>query len=147
MTRRKRNVTLDTNVLIAYVISKRNNSLSKKVVMKSITDDRLMLTDIIMDECLSYARSPRAKVTTAEMKEKLKEISDHIIELKPIPSVKELAERYRIKDINDLKILYSVEMTDSVILVTYDDDFRHGVEGIKARIMHPKKYLNEGRGK
>jgi len=99
MTGRKRNVTLDTNVLIAYVISKENNSLSKKVVMKSITDDRLMLTDIIMDECLSYTRLPRAKVTTAEMREKLKEISDHIIELKPIPSVKELAERYRIKDI------------------------------------------------
>jgi len=143
MTRRKRNVTLDTNVLIAYVISKKNNSLSKKVVMKSITDDRLMLTDIIMDECLRYTRTKQAKVTAAVMEEKLKEISDHIIELKPIPSVKELAERYRIRDIGDLKILYSVEMTDSVILVTYDDDFFDGVEGLKARIMRPYRYVED----
>ena len=45
--RQKRNITLDTSVLIAWIITKHEDSIVKKVVTKSITDDRLMLTDII----------------------------------------------------------------------------------------------------
>ena len=137
-------MTLDTNVLIAYVISKHNNSVAKKVVTRSITDDRLMLTDIIRDECLAYTRKPGARVSWKTMDEKLKQICQDVIELKPIPCMNELLKKYKIRDPKDMKILYSVDMTDSVIIVTYDDDFLDGgVEGIKARIMHPKDYLEE----
>lgn len=48
----KRNVTLDSSILISYVISKNDNTIIKKVVIKSTTDDRLMLTDVIFDECV-----------------------------------------------------------------------------------------------
>ena len=53
---------------------------------------------------------------------------------------------YDIRDDDDLKILYSVNMTDSVILVTKDDDFKGNVAGIKARIMDPKSYFYEKDG-
>jgi len=38
-TFKKRNVTLDSNVLISYVISKRDDTIVRKVVTKSITED------------------------------------------------------------------------------------------------------------
>jgi len=141
--RKKRNVTLDSNVLISYVISKKDDSIVKKVVTKSVTDDRLMLTDVIFDECLRHTERRKARVSKEEMSGMLKELSSEIIKITPVPSNEELAERYKIRDKKDLKILYSVEMTDSVILVTYDDDFFDNVEGVKAEIMYPADYLRE----
>jgi len=144
MLKKERNVTLDSSVLISYVISKKDDSIVKKVVTKSVTDDRLMITDIIADECLAYTDKQQAAVSRSVMWKKLKELCPQIIELKPMPSVKELQRRYKIRDVKDLKILYSVEMTDSIILVTYDDDFFDGVEGVKAKIVRPVDYLHEG---
>jgi len=140
--RQKRNITLDTSVLIAWIITKHEDSIVKKVVTKSITDDRLMLTDIIYEECLKYADKRKSKASNEEITAKLSALSPKIIKISPIPSDEELLKRYRIRDTNDLKILYSVEMTDSVILITYDDDFSD-IEGVKAKIMDPVEYLYE----
>jgi len=139
----RRNVTLDSSVLISYVISKKNDSVVKKVVTKSTTDDRLMLTDIIADECIAYTDKPRANVFKDIMWKRLKELCPHIIEVRPMPSAEELQRKYKIRDLKDVKILYSVEMTNSVILVTYDDDFFDGVEGVNAKIVKPVDYLYE----
>ena len=141
----KRNVTLDSNVLISYVVSKGDDTVNKKVVTKSITDDRLMISDVIYDECVAYAKRPKARVTEAEIAKTLKELGP-IINISPVPSDSDLLKKYRIRDAKDLKILYSVDMTDSVILVTMDDDFTD-VEGLKALIMDPPQYLREKGGK
>jgi predicted nucleic acid-binding protein len=144
LTRKKRNVTLDTSVLIAWVISKDDNSIVKKIVLKAVNEDRLMLSDVIYDECLKYGDKRKAKVSREEIAAKLRELGP-VIRIKPVPSGEELLKRYSMRDAEDLKILYSVEMTNSVILVTYDDDFTGDVKGITARIMRPEIYLYDGR--
>ena len=142
----KRNVTLDSNVLIAYVTSKKDNSIIRKVVTKSMTDDRLMITDVIYEECLKYATKKDSKMTGEEISKKLLSVQSGIIDISPVPPDADLLKKYKIRDIKDLKILYSVDMTDSVILVTMDDDFSD-VKGVKAKIMDPKQYLAEDRSK
>jgi len=117
-----RNVTLDSNVLIQYVTSKKEGSMVRRAVLKSILEDRLQLTDIIFEECVNRKRKSINKTCT-EIAESLLELPVEIIVLNPIPSVKKLAEKYYIRDPDDLKILYSADMTDSVILVTDDHDF------------------------
>jgi predicted nucleic acid-binding protein len=96
---------------------------------------------------MAYTNKQRARVSGDIMWERLRELCPQIIEVKPMPSVDELQKRYKIRDVKDLKILYSVEMTDSVILVTYDDDFFDSVEGVTARIIRPADYLYEDESK
>jgi len=143
---RKRKVTLDSSVLISYVISKRDDSVVKKVVTKSTRDDRLMLTDVIMDECVKYTEGRKARASKEEMTTKLKELSPRIIKISPVPPESELLKKYNIRDKTDLPILYSVETTKSVIFVTLDDDFTD-VKGLKAKIMRPGEYLYDDKGK
>ena len=83
---------------------KRDDTIVRKVVTKSVTDDRLMLTDVIIEECLNYSAKKRAKVSKEEMYKTLKDLSD-IINISPIPPDKELSKMYKICDPNDLKIL------------------------------------------
>jgi len=142
----KRGVTLDSNVIIGHVISKHDNTLLRCVVMKCISEDIPMLTDVIVNECLNYTRKPHSKVSYALMKERLNDISADIIELEPIPSAEELEKRYKIRSRKDLRILYSAETTESVIIVTQDHDF-NDVGGISAKIMGPEGYLYEEREK
>ena len=139
---KKRNVTVDSNVLIAYIVSKRENTVIAKVIEKSTNEDKLMLTDVIYDECIRYATKPRSRVTKKEAEAKLKKISPEIIKISPVPPNKELMKLYKIRDRGDLKILYSAEITNSVIIVTQDKDFSD-VEGVRATIMNPKEYVFE----
>jgi len=145
----KRNVTFDTNILIAWILSKKEGSIYRVAVTKAVTDDRLMLTDIIWDECLGFAdkkSGKKANVSKADIAAKLKGLGLKVIPIKPIPTDDELKARgYRIRDNKDLKILYSVNMTESVILVTRDDDFDGNVKGITAKIMDPMNYFHEDR--
>ena len=147
--KRKRNITLDTNILVAWVLSKKEGSITRRVITKSITDDRLMLSDVICDECLGFAETKsgqKAKVTKEYIAARLDELNVNVIRISPVPSDDELKKMgYRIRDDEDLKILYSVSMTDSVTLVTRDDDFSGDVAGIKARIMDPESYLRDRR--
>jgi len=140
---RRRNVTLDSNILIAYIVSKRENTVIKKVIAKSVNYDKLMLTNIIFEECLDFASKRNANISEEEISVKLKKICPIIIDISPIPSDTDLLKKFKIRDIDDLKILYSVEVTNSEILVTMDEDFSE-VEGIKAKIMKPTEYLYEG---
>jgi predicted nucleic acid-binding protein len=111
-----------------------------------VTDDRLMLTNIIYDECLGYADKKGARATKDEVSKKIKEISPDIIEIRRVPKDSKLSKKYKIRDVNDLKILYSADKTKSVILVTMDDDFSD-VKGLKAKVMKPKDYLIEDKGR
>jgi len=88
------------------------------------------------------ADKKRARVSIEEISGKLKRTVLEIIDLSPVPSDEDLMKKYNIRDKNDLKILYSVDMTDSVILVTTDDDFSDAV-GLKAKVMGPVEYLFE----
>lgn len=140
----RRKVTLDTNVLVSYIISKKDNSVVKAVVTKSIRDDSIMITDIIRDEVLSYADKHGSRLSREDLQRGIDSLDVPVIVLSPPPSKTELQRRYGIRDINDGKILYSVEMTDSVILVTYDDDFFDGrISGLDVEVMDPTFYLYE----
>ena len=136
-------MTLDSNVLISYIISKNEESNTKKTFKKSITDDHLMLTDIIYEECMDFCDKLGSKIEEIDVSEKLNEVG-YVILLLPVPPTDELKKKYKIRDENDLKILYSADKTKSVILVTMDKDF-DDVSGVNAKIMSPREYLNEGR--
>ena len=142
---RGRRITIDSNVIIASVFSKRDteDSTSKRVIIKCRTVDIPMITDIIVDECIRRTRRSKSKATTSEMIEELNNITLDIIKLKPLPPIEELAERYKIRDKRDLQILYSADMTESAIIITQDKDFFANVEGIKARIMSIYEYDEE----
>lgn len=139
-----RKVTLDSSVLIAYVVSKKDDSVVKKVVMKSTTDDSLMITDVIMDEVLAFSEKKQSNVTREYIEQAISGLNVPIVKIRPIPDEYALQARYGIRDIGDAKILYSVETTESVILVTYDDDYFDGnVKGLNLEIMDPTVYLYE----
>ena len=140
----RRNVLLDSSVLISYIISKKDGSVAKKVVTKARDDDNLMITDVIRDEILGYASKDSGY--TEEMLERgLEGIGAPIFYLGKIPPLDELKRRYYIRDDNDYKVLYSVDLTGSTIVVTYDDDFFDGkVSGVDAEFMDPVVYLYEG---
>ena len=140
----RRKVTLDTNILVSYIISKKDKSVVKSVVTKTIRDDELIITDIIRDEVLAYADKNGALATRSELQRKIDGLGVPIISIGPAPSGKDLQRRYGIRDIKDGKILYSVETTESVILVTYDDDFFDGkLKGVDVEVMDPVVYLFE----
>jgi hypothetical protein len=148
LNRKRRNVTLDTMMFIGCILSKREVTLHRVVITKATTEDRLMLTDVIYNECLNFARSKKNKrgITEEDIAAKLAELNIDIIPVGPVPDPSELRKMgYRVRHDRDLKILYSVNMTDSVILVTRDDHFKGDIKGIKAKIMNPKSYVNETR--
>lgn len=140
----KRKVTLDTNILVSYIISKKDSSVVKSVVSKTLTEDQLIITYIIRDEVLAYADKNGALATRSELQSKLDGLGVPIISIGPAPPAHELQRRYGIRDVDDGKILYSVETTELVILVTYDDDFFDGkLKGVDVEVMDPVVYLFE----
>ena len=139
-----RKVTLDTNILVSYIISKKDKSVVKSVVTKTIRDDEFIITDIIRDEVLAYADKNGALATRSELQIKLDGLAVPIIAIGPALSAKDLQRKYGIRDIEDGKILNSVETTESVILVIYDDDFFDGkLKGVDVEVMDPVVYLFE----
>ncbi|MCL2607692.1 MAG: PIN domain-containing protein [Methanomassiliicoccaceae archaeon] len=147
LRRKKRRVTVDANILIAYIVSKKEGSLERKVLIKAANDDRLLITDVIMDECINFAYKKEGRkrgLTEAAIAAKIRELDLKIISIKPIPSDDELkAAGYAIRDDDDLKILYSVSTINADIFVTRDDDFKGDVRGIRAKIMDPVSYIRE----
>jgi predicted nucleic acid-binding protein len=143
MVRKKRNVTLDSSVLVGWLLSKKDDSIVRKVVIKSVNEDKLMLTDVIYAECMKHAYGRKARISKEDIAAKLQGLCPEIIKITPIPPEEDLEKKYKVRDKTDLKILYSVDITDSVILVTYDKDFFGDVWGVKAEIMRPENYLHE----
>ena len=134
-------VVMDTSVLIAYIRSKDDGSLSKATVTKALTEDTLMITDLIWAECLKYHLKKSHKVTYEDIERALRDLDVKVFYTDPM-SEEELEARYDIEDGNDRKILYSVDTTKSTIFVTYDDDFFRRVNGVEAAVMDPFMYLH-----
>ena len=140
---RGRNVTLDANVLIEFLLSKKEGALTPKVVRKTIEEDHLMLTDVILAEALAFADKKKARgLTREEIEARLTALVGQPIVLEPIPTDDILAKMIEIDDDKDRKIAYSSNQTDSVILVTSDHHF-YRVVGLKARVLKPHEYLYE----
>ena len=138
-----RKVMLDTSVLVSYMRSKKDGSIVKKVVTKSHTEDTLMMTNLLKEEVLKYADHDDNNLTRADIERALNALNPVVKIVDPVDE-ETLAKRYGIRDVNDLKILYSVDTTEAEILVTYDDDFfAVGVSGIEAEIMDAVAYLYE----
>ncbi len=121
------------------------NSLdANRVIKKSTTDDELIITNIILVECARHSKKKGVKFTEEEIIGRVKSLGEPIIlEVAPMD---ELKERYYIRDDDDYAILFSVDETDTEILVTGDKDYfdpRYPVKGIRARILKPKQYLEE----
>ena len=140
---KRRNVTFDTNVLLEYVLSKKEDSLIRKAIAKAVEKDNLMLTDVILDEAMAYERKDTTGRYDADaIRVKLIEIAGAPIIISPIPDVIDLKKMFEIDDEDDLKILWSAQMTNSVIIVTSDKHYFH-VSGVSARILTPDEYLYE----
>lgn len=77
----------------------------------------------------------KAKITKDGLVFVPRGLSPAIIKISPLSSDSDLLRKYRIRDSNDLKTLYSVEVTHSAMLVTMDEDLSDA-EGLKAEIMN-----------
>jgi len=141
--RKRRNVTFDTNVLLEFVLSKKEDSVIRKAIAKAVEKDRLMLTDVILDEAMAYEQKDRTGKYDAEtIRARLTGIAGDPIVISPIPDILDLKKMFEIDDEDDLKILWSAQMTNSVIIVTSDRHYFH-VSGVRARILRPDEYLYE----
>lgn len=130
---RRRDVMLDTNVYYARVHSPRGEGA--KVVDKAIDEDDLQITSINYEESLHAAgksedrdvrRGKTPRVTMDKMRDALDDIlrrSGKNVEGIDAPDAETLQKRYNIRDVDDARILYAAEMTDSEILVTGDKDY------------------------
>ena len=142
-SKKGRNITVDTDVLIEYLLSRKEGALTPKAIQKIVDEDRLMLTDVILHEAEDFADKKKSRGLTREgIRSKLVLLAGEPIVLEPIPSDEELGRIIEIEDPKDRKIVYSSNMTDSVILLTSDHHF-YRVVGLKARVLKPDEYLYE----
>ena len=137
-----RNITMDTSVVIAFLTSKKEGGIVRKVFAKAKNQDDIQMTDIIWDEAVAFSKKLDTAFSEEQIKAFLANISETVIQLKPLPELEELVKKYKIRDSNDLQILYSAEMTKSVILITRDKDF-DDAEGLDIELMDMVKYLYE----
>lgn len=130
---------MDSNVIISGVTY--GSKTANKAIDRSVEDDRLMMTNVIYDECMKHARDN--KKSQSKMKKRLDEIAPEVMEIE-VPPIGELEGRYYIRDPDDYKILYSAEVTGSKILVSGDKDFHDKkVKGPKrTRIVKTADYAN-----
>jgi predicted nucleic acid-binding protein len=144
----KRKVTLDTNVILSDVAF--GSDAAKEAVEKSTSDDQMMFTSIIYDECMKFTGSKNNKkgLTKDEMDKELKDRFGEP-EKVDIPSKEELHKKFRIRDEDDYKILHSAEHTRSKIIVTKDNDFLDPkTKGPKwAKIMNVNQYIGKSKFK
>jgi len=144
---KRRKVTLDANTIISGLRDGKNGeTTTNKVLKKSVTEDELMLTNVIFIEVDRYVETRTKGDAKDKMKGKLERIAKDVIAIE-LPPDAELKRMYRIRDDDDYKILYSADVTGSEVLVTGDDDFHDpktkGPENV--RIVRPREYLNEKR--
>jgi predicted nucleic acid-binding protein len=135
----RKKVTLDSNVIISGVTY--GSKTANKAIDRSVEDDRLMMTNVIYDECMKHAKDK--KKSQSVMKKRLDEIAPNVIQIE-VPTQKELKKKYRIRDDNDYKILYSADVTNSKILVSGDNDFhQNDVKGPRGtKIVRTADYAN-----
>lgn len=142
--RKRRPVTMDINALVDFVLSKKEEAVIRKAMRKAVEEDRLMLTDVSLEEAMAFAtkRKKNRGETAEHIRDVLVSVAGQPIVIQPIPPIEELRKTIRMDDDDDLKIVYSSNITDSVILITRDHHF-YRVTGLKARVLTPDEYIYE----
>lgn len=131
----------DTNVLVAYVMSRNSNSLVCAVFDKVRESDKLVVTNQVIDELYRIDLS-RKNVTNKDITEALRRLEPTLVFVRN-PSKKELEEVF-IDDPNDRKILYSAKQVKASIILTNDNAwFRDNVSGINAEVMDLLGYMHQ----
>ena len=138
-------MTFDSSVLISYIGSKNGTTLADKAINKAKTDGIPIITNILLEECVAVTerkKTGRGQITAPKEEVCLKLSSIGKIVRIPLVSDDELKERYGNRDVTDLKILYSADMTGCVLLIAYDKDFLQSeIGGLDMVVVHPSEYL------
>lgn len=146
LSRSRRKVSVDANVLVAAVVYR--SKFMPKVLDRIRSKDELIVSNIILFQCTRQALKSKCPLSSEEIRKAVLDICPDVVEIELVP-VEDLRMRYSIRDESDLETLYSVDMTHSEILVTGDDDFfdeKNPPKGVKVRYMRPNEYLEEDKG-
>lgn len=140
---RKRRVSVDANVLMAAIAYR--SKVVPLVLDKIRTHDELIVSNIILFQCTRQSGKKGCNLDEESIRKAVLDICPDVAMIEILP-IEELRKRYSIRDEEDLEVLYSVDATDSDILVTGDKDF-YDVDrpprGVKVRFMRPREYLDE----
>lgn len=127
----------DTNVLVAYVLSKSDNSLVCTVFDMVRESDTLVVTNQVLDEL--YRIDLSKKTTTGDITKAMRRLNPALVFVRN-PSESDL-RMFTIDDPNDRKILYSADKVNAAIILTNDAAwFRDNVSGVDAQVMDLMAY-------
>ena len=139
----KDRVVVDTGIIMA-VIAYRSKSLVP-VFDKAKRKDDLVISNIILMQCVRQADKRKCTLTREEIVQKVTELCPNVVEIDVLP-LEELRKHYSMRDDSDLEILYTADVLDADIVITGDNDFfdeKNPPKGVKVRFMRPREYLQE----
>lgn len=139
----KDRVVVDTGIIMA-VIAYRSKSLVP-VFDKAKRKDDLVISNIILMQCVRQADKRKCTLTHEEIVQKVIELCPNVVEIDVLP-LEELRKHYSMRDDSDLEILYTADVLDADIVITGDNDFfdeKNPPKGVKVRFMRPREYLQE----
>lgn len=144
--RNKSKVTVDTGIIVAALIYK---SSTLRNVLETVKEkDEMMLSNIILFQCKRQSKKRNCPYTSEEIEKMIRDIFPDVVRVDLVP-LEVMKALYRIRDDDDLEILYSADMTDSEIILSSDRDFfdkSKPILGINAKIMNVNDYMRS-RGK
>lgn len=127
-------IMLDTNVLISMMIFKSFNAVIDKITQKH----SIVLCSYVIDEL--------HEVIERKFPNKQKDIEKFLMklpfELVYTPKMIEEHDLFKIRDVDDEKVLYSAIIADVDILLTGDKDFSD-IEIEKPEILTPSAFLEK----
>lgn len=141
---KRRRVSVDANLLMAAVAYK--SKIMPEVIDKVRKRDTLVISNIIMFQCTRQSLKKKCNLAAEEISDAIFAMNPEVVMVDILP-VEELSKRYSIRDESDLETLYSIDMSDTEIFLTGDDDFYDPIRpptGVSVRFMRPREYLDEG---
>lgn len=127
-------IMLDTNVLISMMVFKSFNAVIDKITQKH----SIVLCSYVIDEL--------HEVIERKFPNKQKDIEKFLMklpfELVYTPKMIEEHDLFKIRDVDDEKVLYSAIIADVDILLTGDKDFSD-IEIEKPEILTPSAFLEK----
>ena len=127
-------IMLDTNVLISMLVFKSFNAVIDKITQKH----SIVLCSYVIDEL--------HEVIERKFPNKQKDIEEFLMklpfELVYTPKTIEEHDLFKIRDVDDEKVLYSAIIADVDILLTGDKDFSD-IEIEKPEILTPSAFLEK----
>lgn len=127
-------IMLDTNVLISMLVFKSFNAVIDKITQKH----SIVLCSYVIDEL--------HEVIERKFPNKQKDIEKFLMklpfELVYTPKMIEEHDLFKIRDVDDEKVLYSAIIADVDILLTGDKDFSD-IEIEKPEILTPSAFLEK----